>query len=243
MQKPSGFAFYRKLFCSTFYLSAFTFGGGYVIIPLMRKKFVEDYHWIEEKEILDLTAIAQSSPGAIAVNAAVIIGYRLAGILGALVALVGTVLPPLIIISVISLFYQAFRDNVVVNAVLKGMQAGVAAVIADVTASMAIGIGKEKKLIPILIMIAAFIANYFLNVNVIIIILVCAVVGALALFWQQRRGKNNLISQMKQAGAAAKEETAAGKAPASAATDTKPERAATARQAELHEGGKHHDLS
>ena len=243
MQKPSGFAFYRKLFCSTFYLSAFTFGGGYVIIPLMRKKFVEDYHWIEEKEILDLTAIAQSSPGAIAVNAAVIIGYRLAGILGALVALVGTVLPPLIIISVISLFYQAFRDNVVVNAVLKGMQAGVAAVIADVTASMAIGIGKEKKLIPILIMIAAFIANYFLNVNVIIIILVCAVVGALALFWQQRRGKNNLISQMKQVGAAAKEETAAGKAPASAATDKKPERAATARQDELHEGGKHHDLS
>ena len=73
------FAFYRKLFCSTFYLSAFTFGGGYVIIPLMRKKFVEQYHWIEEEEMLDLTAIAQSSPGAIAVNASILIGYRLAG--------------------------------------------------------------------------------------------------------------------------------------------------------------------
>ena len=71
------FAFYRKLFCSTFYLSAFTFGGGYVIIPLMRKKFVEQYHWIEEEEMLDLTAIAQSSPGAIAVNASILITGRL----------------------------------------------------------------------------------------------------------------------------------------------------------------------
>ena len=91
------FAFYRKLFCSTFYLSAFTFGGGYVIIPLMRKKFVEQYHWIEEEEMLDLTAIAQSSPGAIAVNASILIGYRLAGLFGALVTVLGTVLPPLIL--------------------------------------------------------------------------------------------------------------------------------------------------
>ena len=65
------FAFYRKLFTSTFYLSAFTFGGGYVIIPLMRKKFVEQFHWIEETEMLDLTAIAQSAPGPIAVNASI----------------------------------------------------------------------------------------------------------------------------------------------------------------------------
>ena len=75
------FAFYRKLFTSTFYLSAFTFGGGYVIIPLMRKKFVEQFHWIEETEMLDLTAIAQSAPGQIAVNASILIGYRLAGFL------------------------------------------------------------------------------------------------------------------------------------------------------------------
>ena len=73
-------AFYRKLFTSTFYLSAFTFGGGYVIIPLMRKKFVEQFHWIEEEEMLDLTAIAQSAPGAIAVNASILIGYRLAAL-------------------------------------------------------------------------------------------------------------------------------------------------------------------
>ena len=101
-------ALYCKLFTSTFYLSAFTFGGGYVIIPLMKKKFADDLHWIEEKEMLDLTAIAQSAPGPIAVNAAILIGYRIAGVLGALTTILGTVLPPLIILSVISLFYQAF---------------------------------------------------------------------------------------------------------------------------------------
>ena len=118
------FAFYRKLFTSTFYLSAFTFGGGYVIIPLMRKKFVEQFHWIEETEMLDLTAIAQSAPGPIAVNASILIGYRLAGFAGAMVSTLGTVLPPLIILSLISLAYTAFQSSLIVKLVLRGMQAG-----------------------------------------------------------------------------------------------------------------------
>ena len=73
---------YKTLFLSTLQLSAFTFGGGFVIIPLMRKKFVEQLHWIDEQEMLDLTAIAQSSPGAIAVNASILVGYRVAGATG-----------------------------------------------------------------------------------------------------------------------------------------------------------------
>ena len=93
---------YLTLFTSTFTLSAFTFGGGFVIIPLMRKKFVEQLHWIDEEEMMDLTAIAQSSPGAIAVNASILVGYRVAGVPGALVTVLGTVLPPLIILSIIS---------------------------------------------------------------------------------------------------------------------------------------------
>ena len=70
----------RKLFLSTLYLSAFTFGGGYVIVTLMKKKFVDQYHWIEEDEMLDLVAIAQSAPGPIAVNGAIVVGYKLAGL-------------------------------------------------------------------------------------------------------------------------------------------------------------------
>ena len=68
-----------KLFISTLYLSTFTFGGGYVIVTLMKKKFVDEYHWIEENEMLDLVAIAQSAPGPIAVNGAIVVGYKLAG--------------------------------------------------------------------------------------------------------------------------------------------------------------------
>lgn len=84
-----------KLFISTLYLSAFTFGGGYVIVTLMKKKFVDQYHWIDDEEMLDLIAIAQSSPGAIAVNGAIVVGYKLAGIPGVLLCVLATVLPPL----------------------------------------------------------------------------------------------------------------------------------------------------
>ena len=183
------FAFYRKLFASTFYLSAFTFGGGYVIIPLMRKKFVEQFHWIEEEEMLDLTAIAQSAPGAIAVNASILIGYRLAGIFGALVTVAGTVRPPLIILSLISLAYTAFQSSLIVKLVLRGMQAGVAAVIADVTITMGWDVLKKKKLLPILIMAGSFLAAAVFDVNVILIILVCAVIGLLATLHDERNGK------------------------------------------------------
>ena len=114
------------------FISAFTFGGGYVIIPLMRKTFVEKYHWLSENEMMDLTAIAQSAPGAIAVNAAILVGYRIAGVVGALITVLGTVLPPMVILSVISLFYEAFRSNLAVSMVMQGMAAGVVAVIFDV---------------------------------------------------------------------------------------------------------------
>lgn len=112
-----------KLFISTLYLSAFTFGGGYVIITLMKKKFVDEYHWIDEEEMLDLVAIAQSAPGPIAVNGAIVIGYKLAGVPGLLVSILGTVTPPFVILSIVSLFYTAFRENLYIGMMLEGMQA------------------------------------------------------------------------------------------------------------------------
>ena len=169
---------YRRLFTSTFYLSAFTFGGGFVIIPLMKKKFVDDLQWIEEDEMLNLTAIAQSSPGAVAVNAAILLGYRAAGILGAVVTILGTVLPPLITLSVISIFYTAFHVKIVINAVLKGMQAGVAAVIVDVVLNLGGNVLKEKDIVSVIIMTGAFIATFFLEINVMYIIFVCGCIGA-----------------------------------------------------------------
>ena len=181
---------YLKLFTSTFYLSAFTFGGGYVIVPLMKKKFADDLHWIEEKEMIDLAAIAQSAPGPIAVNAAILVGYRIAGVLGALTTIIGTVLPPFVILAVISLFYQAFATNLWVAALLQGMQSGVAAVIADVVFSMAGGVIKEKKWLPVLIMIGVFVANYFFGVNVILLILICGVIGAISSSYGSKSSKD-----------------------------------------------------
>ncbi|MCB5388635.1 chromate transporter [Blautia glucerasea] len=171
-----------KIFVSTLYLSTFTFGGGYIIVTLMKKKFVDEYHWIEEKEMLDLVAIAQSSPGAIAVNGAIVVGYKLAGILGAVVSIFGTIIPPFAIISIISVGYNAFRDNYIVSQLLEGMQAGVGAVIASVTFEMGGQIGKEKDTVSILIMAGAFLASCILKVNVIYIVIMCGILGVIRTF-------------------------------------------------------------
>ena len=163
----------QKLFLSTLYLSAFTFGGGYVIVTLMKKKFVDEYHWIEEDEMLDLIAIAQSAPGAIAVNGAIVVGFKLAGVTGALTAIIATIIPPFVIISLVSVFYQAFRSNFFVSQMLEGMQAGVGAVIASVVYEMAAGVVHGKNLTSLLIMAGAFAATCIFNVNVVAVILVC----------------------------------------------------------------------
>lgn len=171
-----------RLFLSTFYLSAFTFGGGYVIVTLMKKKFVDEYHWIEEKEMLDLVAIAQSAPGPIAVNGAIVVGYKLAGYAGTITAILATILPPFLVISVISVFYEIFRSNQIVSLVLEGMQVGVAAVIASVVWEMAYGILAEKKWLSILIMAVSLIASACLCINTIVIILVCIAIGLIRTF-------------------------------------------------------------
>ncbi len=186
--EKKGIKFYIRLFLATFYLSAFTFGGGFVIIGLMKKKFVDNLKWIDEKEMVDFTVIAQSSPGAVAVNASLLLGFRVAGPLGALTTIFGTILPPLIIISVISLFYTAFRDNVIVNNVLLGMQAGVAAVICDVVISMGLGIVKQKEWVLIGLMALVFTLTFFFSVNVIYIIIGCAVIGLIYTSYKVRKG-------------------------------------------------------
>lgn len=176
-----------KLFFSTFYLSAFTFGGGYVIVTLMKKKFADEYKWIDEQEMLDLVAIAQSGPGPIAVNASIVIGYKMAGIPGIICSTLGTVLPPFLIISVVSLFYEVFKSNVFVRYMMDGMLAGVGAVISSVVYDMAAGIVKNKDAISILIMIISFLIAYFAKINVVYIILFCGVLGAVRTVISTRR--------------------------------------------------------
>ena len=178
-----------QLFKATFLLSAFTFGGGFVIVSLMKKKFVEDLKWLEEDEMLDITAIAQSSPGPIPINASVILGYRMYGVIGSLVAILGTALPPMIIISVISVLYTQFRTNHIIAIALQVMRAGVAAVIFDVVINLAKNVIATKRALYILLMATAFVGKVILGVDAMIVILCCLVVGLVDLAMELRSNR------------------------------------------------------
>lgn len=168
-----------KLFKSTFVISAFTIGGGFVIIPLLKAKFVDEYHWLDDKEALNLVAISQSAPGVVAVNAAISLGYRVAGFKGTLVALLATVLPPLITLSAISYAYEAFAHNEYIQLLLKGMQCGATAIIINVAIDLLQKEWKKKLALPLAIIAGTFVANYFFNVNLMYAIVVDAVIGYL----------------------------------------------------------------
>ncbi len=177
------------LFLSMLYISTFTFGGGFVIVTFMKRRFVDELHWITDQEMLDMTAIAQSSPGAIAVNAAILVGWHVGGLPGMLIAVLGTIIPPIVILSVISLFYRLFAENRYVSFLLKGMQSGVAAVILDAACSLGKKALSENVWIHALIMVSAFAATFFFQVNVIWVILASALIG-LILAFKYRREKN-----------------------------------------------------
>lgn len=169
--------FYWKLFSSTFLISAFTVGGGYVIIPLLKAKYVDEYGWIDDKEALDMVAIAQSMPGIVAVNACIILGYRMAGLMGSITALLATTLPPLITIGIIARCYDAFASNHVVQMALKGMQCGATALIVQVAINLFWKQAKKKLLLPLAIVLATFVANVFFNVNIMALVIIDGLIG------------------------------------------------------------------
>ena len=172
---------YWELFKSTFLISMFTFGGGFVIIPLMKERFVDQYKWLEERETLNLIAIAQSAPGAVAINASIILGYKIAGILGIVSTLIGTILPPLIILTIVSKFYALISTNSQVQFILKGMQCGVAIVLANIVIKMIIKELKHNAIISCIIMVGSFLAAYSFNVNILLILLIDGIIGIIFL--------------------------------------------------------------
>ena len=176
------------LFLATLYISTFTFGGGFVIVTFMKRKFVDSLKWLSEEEMLDFAALAQASPGALAVNAAILVGWRVCGFAGMVVAVLGTILPPMVILSVVSLFYAAFAANRWVALALKGMQAGVAAVILDVACGLGAGVAKERSALSLALMAGAFLASFVFGVNVIFIILAAALAGVGKTLWHKRKG-------------------------------------------------------
>lgn len=167
-----------ELFWIMLTISAFTFGGGFVIVSLMKRRMVDERGWLTEEEMLDMTALAQSAPGPIAVNAAILVGRRLAGFAGMLCAVAGTLIPPVVIVGAISMIYARFASNEWVKAVLSGMSCGVAAVITDVVASLGGKIIRKRNALSIALMLTAFVLTYFFRVHVVLIILGAGLVGA-----------------------------------------------------------------
>lgn len=173
------FAFYLKLFWTTFTLSLFTFGGGFVIVSLMRKKMVVTLNWIDDEEMMDFVTIAQSSPGPIALNGSLMVGYHLANIPGALIAGLGTVLPPMIILTLVSLGYEAVKSNLWIAAAFRGMRPVVAAIVLQVTWALLKPVLGRKKFIPIAMFLSAFTALYLFNVNIMLVMVICVAVAVI----------------------------------------------------------------
>ena len=178
---------YIQLFLSFLQVGALSFGGGYAAMPLIQEQVVNLHSWLSMSEFTNLITIAEMTPGPIAVNGAIVVGYKLAGLAGTLVAIIGTIIPPFVIISLISAFYHAFRDNYLVSQMLEGMQAGVGAVIASVTYEMGCGIIKKKDNVATIVMIAAFIAACLLGINVIYIVIASGAFGVIRTIWNRRR--------------------------------------------------------
>ncbi|MEW4354038.1 chromate transporter [Streptococcus pneumoniae] len=180
-----------KLFKTTFMISAFTFGGGYVIVPLMKTSFVDKLGWIEEEEMLDLIALAQTSPGAIAVNSSIAIGYRMAGVIGALVAMFATVLPPMVILMGMYVLYDAVKSNPLVASLLKGMQVGVCAIILDVVVDLVVGLGKQKGLTHWVTFLGALLLTVMFKVNLLLVIFSMTLLGLILGFIERKWRREN----------------------------------------------------
>jgi len=175
-----------QLFLTFLKIGAFTFGGGYAMIPLIQKEAVERRGWIQDKDILDIVAIAESTPGPIAINSATFVGYKVCGTAGSFFATLGVVLPSFCIIYAISFVLRQFEGLQVVKYAFSGIRAGVLALIIKALVSMYRQC--PKGVLPYILMGAAFAAVAFLKVNVMLVIAVCAVIGLISTIAAKRRG-------------------------------------------------------
>ena len=174
------------LFFTFFKIGAFTFGGGYAMIPLIQKEVVETHRWMEDSDILDIIAIAESTPGPIAINSATFVGYRTAGVLGAAFSTLGVVLPSFCIILLIAFFLRHVMDYPVVQYAFFGIRAGVLALILKAVVSF--WKRAEHNVFSWCVMVAAFLWSAILGWSAIALIALCGLAGFLYCLIQRKRG-------------------------------------------------------
>jgi len=165
----------HELFCTFFKIGTFTIGGGYAMIPLMEREIVEKRKWIGKEEFIDVISLAQSMPGVFAVNMATNVGYKTRGTIGAIIAVIGNILMPVLLILLFAIFFRQFSDNYIVESIFKGIRPAVVALIAAPVFNMA----KTAKIswrnfwIPLL----ATLLIWLLGVSPVIIILAAGICG------------------------------------------------------------------
>ena len=184
--KPS-FKVLLQVFATFFQIGAFTFGGGYAMIPLIQREAVENHHWVTDDDILDIITIAESTPGPIAINSATFVGYRAAGILGSVAATLGVVMPSFVIILLISMVLREFQQIRAVQYAFAGIRAGVLALI--IKALWGMYKKCPKSLVSYIVMGASFVLAAFVNVSVLPLLIGCAVFGLITATYIDRRAK------------------------------------------------------
>ena len=174
-----------QVFFTFFRIGAFTFGGGYAMIPLIQKEAVEKRKWVTDDDILEIIAIAESTPGPIAINSATFVGYRTCGVLGAACATFGVVLPSFVVILAISYVLKEFQNIRAVQYAFNGIRAGVLALLFKALWSM---FKKSPRgWAAYVVMAGAFVATAFLDINVLYVVIACAVFGLITALLADRR--------------------------------------------------------
>ena len=173
-----------KLFTTFFKIGLFTFGGGFAMIPLIQREVIEKHKWIDEKDFLDMLVLAQSTPGPIAVNTSVFVGYKLAGVAGAVMATLGTVLPSFIVILLLALFFAEVRENRYVDAAFRAMRPAVVALIV----APLIGLVKGMRWYLISVSAVVALAVWYLGFSPAYLIGLSLVVGVIVAVVNGRKG-------------------------------------------------------
>ena len=168
-----------ELFISIFKIGAFTFGGGYAMIPLIEEEVVNNKGWLSKEEFVDILIVAQSLPGALAVNTSIFLGYKISGILGAITGLMAVILPSFFIILIIAIFFMQFRNNYYINAAFQGITAAVPMLV--LVGAISLSKGLSKNLRTILTIIIALIALMFFNIHPVLVVVISGVYGAIFL--------------------------------------------------------------
>lgn len=176
-----------QLFATFFKIGAFTFGGGYAMIPLIQREVSEKRKWITDEEMLEVVAIAESTPGPIAVNSATFVGYKICGFWGSFFCTLGVVLPSFIIILAISGILELVQDMKVVKYAFMGIRAGVLALIIKALVKMYKAC--PKGLVSYIVMGLSFILAAIVKIDVIIVVICCAVIGLVSSMVAERRAR------------------------------------------------------